>query len=32
MTKSELMTTLANETGLKKKEIETFMEALTTTI
>lgn len=32
MTKGELMATLANETGLKKKEIQVVMEALRTTI
>lgn len=32
MTKGELMSTLANETGLKKKEIETVLQALRNTI
>lgn len=32
MTKGELLTTLATDTGFKKKEIEGFMEALNKTI
>lgn len=32
MTKSELMANLANDTGLKKKDIENVMQALTNTI
>ena len=32
MTKSEMMATLANDTGLKKKDVENVMQALTNMI
>lgn len=32
MTKSELLGTLANETGLKKKEVENVLQALRNTV